>query len=127
MEMPKSIITFERVFLFTVFLGLINIIVTSKIDFTNLDFFIQLGSQSLTFIILTFLVFLTSRKKSVIAKWIITLMFMLGLIMMSLFFNQIADQGLGIMEILQMLLQVILQAYGVYLLFTKDSKAWFAS
>ena len=82
------------------------------------------GFQVLILLVVVTIVLLTSRKKSVICKWIIAVFFVFGLVA---FFPNLAifvEQGMaGLIGAAQLLMQ----AYAIYLLFNSDSKAWFAS
>ena len=63
-------------------------------------------------------------KKSVICKWINTVFFVLGMVMFIPNLAMFIEQGvMGVISAVQ----VLMQAYAIYLLFNADSKAWFAS
>jgi hypothetical protein len=82
------------------------------------------GFQVLIMVIVGALVLLTSRKKSVICKWINTVFFVLGMVAFIPSLAMFIEQGvMGVISAVQ----VLMQAYAIYLLFNADSKAWFAS
>jgi len=87
------------------------------------------GALGYQVLITSALVLLTSRKKSVICKWINTVYFVREIVMI-MFSPDLAM--LGVMGIVQSLgvmgiVQLIMQSYGIYFLFNADSKAWFES
>ena len=125
MEMPKSIKLFEQLFLGSLALGVIqSALMSNEMDLSGGAAYGVAGFQVLLFIILGALVLLTSRKKSVICKWINTVFFVLGMVMfipnLAIFIEQ------GVMGVISAV-QLLMQAYAIYLLFDADSKAWFAS
>ena len=125
MEMPKSIKLFEQLFLGSLALGVIqSALMSNEMDLSGGAAYGVAGFQVLLFIILGALVLLTSRKKSVICKWINTVFFVLGMVMfipnLAIFIEQ------GVMGVIGAV-QLLMQAYAIYLLFDADSKAWFAS
>ena len=85
------------------------------------------GAASFTVLVLLIigsLVLLTSRKKSVRCKWIITVFFVFGMIGYIPNLAVMIEQGMmGVISSVQ----VLMQAYAIYLLFNADSKTWFAS
>ena len=125
MGMPKSIKLFEQLFLGSLALGVIqSALMSNEMDLSGGAAYGVAGFQVLLFIILGALVLLTSRKKSVICKWINTVFFVLGMVMfipnLAIFIEQ------GVMGVIGAV-QLLMQAYAIYLLFDADSKAWFAS
>jgi hypothetical protein len=117
---PKSIIYFERVFLGTLALGVLQSFLAWK-DLMRIStpanaIFIQV----FTFAILTTLTLFVSRRRSKIAMWISIAMFVLGL---PLFFIIVAKgllMGSGFVSAVQAVGQ--LAAYA--LLFTPSARAW---
>jgi hypothetical protein len=82
------------------------------------------GFTALILLIIGSIVLLTSRKKSVICRWIITVFFVLGTIACIPNLAVMIEQGMmGVIGSVQMLMQ----AYAIYLLFNDDSKTWLAS
>ena len=125
MEMPKSIKLFEQLFLGSLVLGIIQIaLMSNELGLSGEAAYAVAGIQFVMFIFVGALVLLTSRKKSVICKWINTVFFVLGIFMVIPTLAQMLEQGLmGLISIAQ----ICMQAYAVYLLFNADSKKWFAS
>ena len=125
MEMPKSIKLFEQLFLGSLALGVIQ----SALMFNNMGLsgdaaYGVAGFQVLILLIVVTIVLLTSRKKSVICKWISTVFFVFGLVAFIPNLAIFVEQGMaGLIGTAQLLMQ----AYAIYLLFNSDSKAWFAS
>ena len=122
--MPKSIKLFEQLCLGSLALGVIQ----SALMFNNMGLsgdaaYGAAGFQVLILLILVTIVLLTSRKKSVICKWILVVFFVFGLVAFIPNLAIIVEQGMaGLIGAAQLLMQ----AYAIYLLFNSDSKAWFA-
>ena len=122
MEMPKSIKLFEQLFLGSLALGVIQgALMSSEMGLSG-GLFLA-GGMALVMLIVGTLVLLTSRKKSLICKWITTVYVVLGILYFALLFN---PQGLSLMLVISFV-TFLIQAYAIYLLFKADSKAWFAS
>jgi NADH:ubiquinone oxidoreductase subunit 5 (subunit L)/multisubunit Na+/H+ antiporter MnhA subunit len=122
MEMPKSIKLFEQLFLGSLALGVIQgALMSSEMGLSG-GLFLA-GWMALVMLIVGTLVLLTSRKKSLICKWITTVYVVLGILYFALLFN---PQGLSLMLVISFV-GFLMQAYAIYLLFKADSKAWFAS
>jgi hypothetical protein len=122
MEMPRSIRLFEKLFLSSLALGVVQGALRG----------IEIGLNAVLYLatynalmmgILVALVLLTSRKKSVICKWINTVFVFVGILYFALTLNQ---QGLVLMQLISFV-QIFMQGYAIYLLFNASSKAWFAS
>ena len=125
MEMPKSIKLFEKLFLVSLVLGVINsALMSNEMGLSGGEAYGAAGFQVLIMLIIGILILLTSRKKSVICKWITTVFFVLGIIAFIPNFAMFIEHGLmGVISAVQ----IFMQAYAIYLLFNADSKAWFAS
>ena len=125
MEMPKSIKLFEQLFLGSLVLGVIQgALMSSEMGLSGGEAYSVAGMQVLILLIIGALVLLTSRKKSVICKWVNTVFFVLGMVMFIPSLAMFIEQGvMGVISAVQ----VLMQAYAIYLLFNADSKAWFAS
>ena len=125
MEMPKSIKLFEQLFLGSLVLGVIQgALMSSEMGLSGGAAYSVAGFQVLIMVIVGALVLLTSRNKSVICKWINTVFFVLGMVMFIPNLAMFIEQGvMGVISAVQ----VLMQAYAIYLLFNADSKAWFAS
>lgn len=125
MEMPKSIKLFEQLFLGSLVLGVIqSALMTSTLGLNGISAYGVASFQVIILLIVGSLVLLTSRKKSVVCKWINVVFFILGMVAYIPSLAMLIEQG--IMGIISSV-QVLMQAYAIYLLFNSDSKAWFAS
>ena len=120
--MPKHIKYFEWTWLGSLPLGIIvaelsySEIVGAGIEvFSGFIQFVTLG-------VMLLLILLTSRKRNNIAKWILVILFGLGIVFyipqLSSLFN------LGFAGVLSSL-QVLAQCVGIYFLFTQESRDWF--
>lgn len=128
---PNSILIFEKLYLATLILGLINSVLNwgnaSQILETDPNA-TQLGSGFLVltiaggFLISLLLWYLTARKASSVAKWIITVFFGLGVLALPMSLGSTPVLNIAISGI-----ALIIQGYAVYLLFRPDAKQWFAS
>jgi len=125
MEMPKSIKLFEQLFMGSLALGVIqSALLSNTLGLSGGAAYSVAGIQVLTMVIVGSIVLLTSRKKSVICKWLNTVVFVFGMIAFIPSLAMLIEQGImGVISAVQ----VLLQAYAIYLLFNADSKAWFAS
>ena len=123
--MLKSIKLFEQLFIVSIVIGILaNILTFSTVGLPAEATYMVVGIQILTFAIILSLVLLTSRKKSNIAKWLLVILFAIGLLAI------LAQPGLilanGITSIIG-IIQTLIQAAAVYFLFTKEARDWFAS
>ena len=125
MEMPKSIKMFEQLFLGSIALGVIqSALMLNNLDLSGNAAYGVAGFQVLILLIVVTIVLLTSRKKSVICKWISAVFFVFGLVAFIPNLAIFVEQGIaGLISAAQHLMQ----AYAIYLLFNSDSKAWFDS
>lgn len=125
MEMPRSVKLFEQLCLGSLLLGIL--LAALQINEMKLQaaegvaFAVQFV---ITALILATVVLLTSRKRSSIAKWILIIFFFAGLVFyIPILANLLRGGVAGLIGFLQ----TAMQAFGIYLLFTSDSKEWFAS
>jgi hypothetical protein len=125
MEMPKSIKLFEQLFLGSLVLGVIqSVLMSNSMGLSGGAAYGVAGFQVLVMLIVGSLVLLTSRKKSVVCKWINTVFFIFGMVAVIPNLAMYIEQGLmGVISAIQ----ILMQAYAIYLLFNSDSKDWFAS
>ena len=124
METPKAIRYFEQLYLASLFLGLIQ--GASLVNILNLNIVEAYGLAGFQFIILLItggLVLLTSRLRSSFFKWVLTLLFVLGLALIIPNLAIYLEQGtMGYISIIQ----IAMQATAMYLLFTPESNEWFS-
>lgn len=125
MNMPESIKLFEQLYLSSLVLGVIQAaLMSNSLGLSGGAAYGVAGFQVLIIVIVGSFVLLTSRKRSVICKWINTVFFVFGLIVLIPNLAFFIEQGvMGVTGAVQ----VLMQAYAIYLLFSADSKAWFAS
>lgn len=129
---PASITMFDRLFLGALALGLVNAAISysSTVELLEADpavaemgmaipgFFI--ATTALGYAISLLLWFLISRKATNIAKWILTVLTVIGALMIPL--------SLGELELVENIITVIvtlMQVAAVWMLFRPDAKSWF--
>ena len=120
--MPKHIKYFEWTWLGSLSLGIIvSALSYSEIVGTGMEIFAGV-IQFVTLGVMLLLILLTSRKRNNIAKWILVVLFGLGIVFyipqLSSLFN------IGFSGVLSSL-QVLAQCVGMYFLFTQESRDWF--
>lgn len=128
---PHSITMFEKLFLASLVLGAINFFVSMPAMREQLaadpnaaamvgDNFL-IGVFIFSMLISLLLWYFISRRASNIAKWILVVFFVVGLVML--------PGSLGALPALPLivsLLSTVLQGAAIYFLFRPDAKAWFA-
>ena len=78
--------------------------------------------QGVSLALLLLLIYLISRKASVIAKWVLVALFAVGVVLIGPQLLGILDQGLiGLLQ----LSQLVVFAAAIYFLFTLEARAWF--
>ncbi len=126
MEMPKSIKQFELCYLFSIALGVLqsalgmNALGVEDADLSA----IASGFALLILLLVGSVVVFTSRKKSTVGKWMVTIFFVVGIpayipVLSVLFENPMMGAVSSV--------QFLLQAFGLYCLFQNDAKQWFES
>ena len=134
MSKPDSIVLFDRLFLGSLALGVLNFLfqwnalstkLTSSPEFAATGFgsgFIIATFAGGTIINLIIWYFISSRA-SKIAKWILTAFLAIGLLsMLSNLNNPLGPQGIGLGVALFL---TVLQGAAIYMLFRPDAVAWF--
>lgn len=126
---PNSIVKFEQFYLGALALGLVNGVLNWSNASEMLAADPNLAAMGPVFLVVTMAVgigislllwYFAARKASVVAKWIITVLFGIGLI--SLLFS------LGSLPVVNMVITgivTLMQGYAVYMLFRPDAVAWF--
>ncbi len=128
---PISIVKFERCYLASIAVGLLNSIVTLPVmlrtpqvaqaaAMLGPNFFY--GSVLFGIIITLLLWYFAARRASVVAKWIITVFFAFGVL--SILRNLVAGFPTASSGVLGVV-GIVLQGVAVYLLFRPDAVAWF--
>ena len=115
MQMPSDIANFEKLWLISILIG----IVQSAHSFQNQEYsrdsyLIVLVIQSLTVILMLVLVFMASRKKSRFCKYFLVLMFIIGI---PFYIPFLADFLAGALNAILSVTQLFFQAFGLYFLF----------
>lgn len=121
---PNSIVRFEQLFLGSLVLTAINIIL-------NWDVWQMVGAHSddaatyfiiiFPFVINLLLWYKIARKPSVIAKWLLIVVFLVGVVWSLATTDNYRFIGLVILFV-----TVCLKGGAIYMLFRRDSKQWFA-
>jgi hypothetical protein len=131
MTRPNSIIWFERVFLGSLLLGLLNSIftwstMTAQMAATpGAAMFgggVLIGTMALGIIINLLLWYFIARRGSNVARIIWTVLFAFGVFGIIAVFMQATPVSMKIVP----LISFALQAYGVFLLYRPDAKPWFS-
>lgn len=126
---PKSIVNFERAVLAMVGLGIVNSFVTREQAETAMADAGMGGTGMLTGILVVgtllnlLLLYFISRKASPVAKWIYVVLTALGLVFGLAGIGQVL-KGNSLSVILT-IVQYVLAAASLYLLFRPDANAWF--
>jgi hypothetical protein len=129
---PNSIVQFDRFYLGAIVVGLINNLLTwnqtqamladPNVNPAGLGTGFQIGSMVVGLAISLLLWWLVSRKASNIAKWIIVVLFGLGLIGVLMSIGTMMQ--LGMLSAVVALVGVALQGFAVFMLFKPDAVAW---
>ena len=117
-EKPNHIKYFERAMLISLAIGVVISALSSQgMGITAVLF------QTIVLVILLINILLISRKRSNIAKWVLIVIFFLGLPMYVPLLSILLSAGfVGVLSLLQLTVQLV----GVYFLFTHQSRQWFS-
>ncbi|CAH0498338.1 hypothetical protein [Novosphingobium sp. CECT 9465] len=127
---PASIQWFERIYFATLAIGLINLL----IHYGTLSEVLGGSGQTMGIVLISFLAgiaislvfwYLVARRASTIAKWFLVVLVVIGLIGLPGGFAM--TETLGIAYVGIGALSTLLQAIATGLLFTPESRRWFAS
>lgn len=131
MTRPQSIVRFERLYWSGILIGLVNTVLawdtiqaqvnaTAGSSILPSGFFA--GTLAFGLIVNVLLWYFTARRRSVVAKWIITVFFVFGLVSVArfLFGNAPMPTSSSLSAV-----TVVMQAVAVWMLFRPDAKAWF--
>ncbi len=128
---PKSIVTFERLVLLGILLGIINAFLTmdqleamTGAQGTALSSSTLITIQAVTIALYLLLVYFISRKGSPIAKWIYVVLAALGLVAGLAGIGQMMQ--FGTVPAIITVISYVITAATIYLLFRPDAKAWFS-
>jgi hypothetical protein len=124
---PSSIVYFERLYLFSLVIGLMMAVFswdlsveTARAEGFGPGFLVFV--QTFSFLIPLILTLLVSRRASVVAKWILVVIFLGGLGIMAAT-AKLSFAG-GVLLLVQ-IVQILMQAIAIALLFTEESRRWF--
>ena len=124
---PTSIVYFERLAILSILVGVALTFMTWDGDVAAVR---EQGMasgvlslvQGVSLALLLLLIYLISRKASVIAKWVLVALFVVGVVLIGPQLLGILDQGLiGLLQ----LSQLVVFAAAIYFLFTLEARAWF--
>ena len=127
---PNSIVTFEKLYLGAMVIGVINGALNWNNAAAVLESDPNLAAMGSGFLIISLIIgigislllwYFVARKASTVAKWIVTIFFVLGLISFPFSIASLPTLNLAIT-----LVTYAMQGYAVYLLFRPDANAWFA-
>jgi hypothetical protein len=126
---PQSIVNFERLYLLAIVIGVITGVVThdkSVADMAKM----HINPSAVTWIQVIFtvigllLLYFIARRASVVAKWILTVLYLLGLLGFLVAIPKLMEGG-TLPAILQVA-TIALEGVAIYFLFRPDARAWFA-
>lgn len=127
MTRPKSIQLFERVVLLAILLSIAGTALGLERTVAMVQQFgfgtaFVIGVQAIGVAVMLLLLYFIARRGSIVAKWIFTVIVLLGAINIALNFNVVLAQGVtaGLS-----IAQLALQLFGIWLLFRSDSAPWF--
>ena len=128
---PQSIVHFERVVLFSLLLGVANTFMiwgtlTSSVATAGMGVGFIVTVQAITLAIYLLLIWFIARKGSPVAKWIYVVLAAIGLLFGLIGIGQVA--GLyGTSALVITIVQYVLSAVSIWLLFRPDANAWFSN
>ncbi|MFV0622886.1 hypothetical protein ACBY01_02590 [Sphingomonas sp. ac-8] len=129
---PKSIQRFDQFYLGALVVGLVNTAVTWNVTMAQLQAQpataaiatpMIIGTTVLSIGISLLLWFFTSRMRSTVTKWIITVFFVFGALMVV--WSLLNGQFPSVIGTVLALLATVMQGIAVYMLFQPDAVAWF--
>jgi hypothetical protein len=126
---PNSIVTFERVFLIMIVLGLIGAVlrwdaVVAELRATGLAEGVGIAIYAFALAVSLLLLWLIARRGSSVARWIYVVLCVAGFALAIPAFG--ATLRLPLPELLMQIAQWLLAILSVWLLFRPDARAWFA-
>jgi hypothetical protein len=131
---PASIKHFDRFFFGSMALSLLNLAMTIEDSFALIEqdaailgfgsgfsFAVTLFSMAIPLL----LWFLISRRASNVAKWILVVLTVIGLLLVILTFPSQVEQG--ILSLILVMAMNVLQIVAITFLFRRDARVWFGS
>ncbi len=133
---PQSIVLFDRIFLLSVGLGMINTALSfqdnlayMKADPATAQAGFGAGflilTQGISFAILLLLWYFIVRRASTVAKWILVILTAIGTLAILPTLGTLAERGLFTMIVA--LIITAMQIFALVCLFRADAKVWFKS
>ena len=127
---PPSIVNFERVVLFSILLGVANTFLiweqlAATVATTGMGTGFIVTVQAVTIAIYLLLIWFISRKGSPVAKWIYVVLAAIGLLFGLIGIGQVASLY-GTVSLVITIVQYVLSAVSIWLLFQPDANAWFS-
>lgn len=132
---PTSIIWFERLYLGAIMLGLVNLFVSweSTMEIMRADpnaaafgegglAGMMIGIFAVSFMITLILWYFAARRASTVAKWIVVVFFVIGLLSLP---NAIAIGQFRGLQGLLLTIAWIMNATAIFMLFRPDAAQWF--
>jgi isoprenylcysteine carboxyl methyltransferase (ICMT) family protein YpbQ len=130
---PESIVNFERFYVAGIVVGLVNTAVSwndmkaeiaSDAAVAGMGNGVLVATVGFTFLIQLLFWYLIARCASNIAKWIMIVLFVVGLLfIIPMLFGSIPVSG-GTIGLLFTIAITVLQGYAIYFLFKPDAVAW---
>ena len=128
---PKSIVTFERLVLLGIILGIVNAFLVwdqtqaaLQAQGTAVGSSTVITIQAITVALYLLLVWFISRKGSPVAKWIYVVIAGLGLVLGLVGIQQ--TLAFGTVPAIITIVQYVLTLASIWMLFRPDAKAWFS-
>ena len=126
---PISIVNFERIVLLSIGLGVINTFmvwdrVSALLAANHLNPNVGIIALAIVLALYGLLIWFISRRGSVVAKWIYVVFTAIGLVYGLTGIGRVAAQD-GTFALIFTIVQDVLAAVSVWLLFRPDASAWF--
>ncbi|UVO54167.1 hypothetical protein [Sphingomonas sp. SUN039] len=134
MERPQSIVWFERLYLGAAAVGILNSVVNwsamqERIAATPnsamLPSWFVPATMGVGLLITLLLWFFVARRGSVVAKWIVTVLFVIGLIGVPTLITGVSSGLITPLQAAFSLVTFAMNAAAVVMLFRPDAKPWF--
>lgn len=128
MRRPSSIVTFERIVLLSLALGVLNTFLSwdhtmAMLEEQGMGTGSVIGIQVVTTALYLLLLWFISRRASPVAKWIYIVLSVLGILSAVVGLGEVAKAGT--LSLIISIVQYVLLIVSLWLLFRPDAKAWF--
>ncbi|WP_132468617.1 hypothetical protein [Novosphingobium sp. ST904] len=121
---PYSMVKFDRFYLGSLVLGVVNALLAARDTLSAVSVGFVLGVQAFSMALMILLWFLISRRANNAAKWVLTVLTAIGLLVMIPTLPILAAGSA--LDLIFMAAVTALQVTAVVNLFRADSRAWFA-